>query len=224
MNRKISLWLLWVGFIAYIIFFAPPLHLENTIALLTNIITLRWSQVNPIILSLFSLVGIWILIYSSVLFFDGRMQSLPFYPFALASIVSGVIGLIPYLALRESNSSFSGKKDGFLNLLDSRGFAISLILTTVGLIAYAIFWGNGSDFTKQFMDDKFINGMSIAFCLFCLLFPTSILDDDIARRNWNRQQMQQLYLIIAIVPLIGPLVYLCLRPQMPERVTALNSL
>ena len=103
MNRKIALWLLWAGFIAYILLLAPPLHLEETLTLLKNIFTLNWADVNPVILSLFSLVGIWLLIYSGVLFFDGRMQWIPFYPFAIASIASGTLGLIPYLALREPN-------------------------------------------------------------------------------------------------------------------------
>ena len=211
MNRN-ALWLLWAGFIAYVIFLAPPLHLEATIKLLVNILTLQWTQVNPVILSLFSLVGIWLLIYSSLLFFDGRMQSIKFYPFAIASVASGVIALIPYLALRESNQSFSGEKDGFLKFLDSHVFAYTLTITTIGLLVYA-FFGNWDDYIGQFINDKFIHGMSLAFCLFYLLFPTSILDDDIARRNWDKQQMGQLYLFIALIPLLGPLAYLCLRPQ-----------
>jgi hypothetical protein len=216
MNRN-ALWLLWVGFIVYVIFLAPPLHLEATLKLLINIITLQWTQVNPVILSLFGLIGIWLLIYSGLLFFDGRMQSIPFYPFAIASIASGVVGLIPYLALRKSNQNFSGEKDAFLKFLESRTFPYSLVLTTVGLFAYAFVlgstFGGWDNFIEQFLKDKFINGMSIAFCLFYLLLPTSILDDDIARRNWNKQHMEQFYLFIALVPLLGPLAYLCLRPQ-----------
>lgn len=219
MNRS-ALWLLWAGFIVYVVFLAPPLHLEATIQLLVNILTLQWMQVNPVILSLFSLVGIWLLIYSSLLFFDGRMQSIRFYPFAIASVASGVIGLIPYLALRESNQSFSGEKDKFLNFLDSRFFAYSLTVTTLGLFIYAFIFGNWDGFIDQFMQDKFIHGMSLAFCLFYLLFPTSILDDDIARRNWNKQQMGQLYLFIALAPLFGPLAYLCLRPRLHATIAA----
>lgn len=78
MNRKAALWLLWVGFIAYILLLAPPLHLQETLTLLKNIFTLQWLAINPIILSLFSLVGIWLLIYSGLLFIDGRMQQIPF--------------------------------------------------------------------------------------------------------------------------------------------------
>ncbi|QIR41467.1 hypothetical protein HCG51_17060 [Tolypothrix sp. PCC 7910] len=207
MNRKLALWLLWGGFIAYILLLSPPLHLEETLTLLKNIITLQWATINPIILSLFSLVGIWLLIYSGVLFIDGRMQSLPFWPFAIASVASGVLGLLPYLAFREPNQEFSGQKDAFLNLLDSRFFGIVLSFSTIILLVYGFTFGDWSDFVQQFQSDRFINGMSLAFCLFCLLFPT-VLGDDMARRGWNNPQV---FWIVALIPLLGPLAYLSLR-------------
>lgn len=214
MNRKVALWLLWVGFIAYVLLLAPRLHLQETLTLLKNIFTLQWLAINPIILSLFSLVGIWLLIYSGLLFIDGRMQRIPFWPFALASVGSGVLGLLPYLAFREPNQEFSGQKDAFLRLLDSRFFGIVLSLSTVGLLAYAFILGDWGDFVQQFQSDRFINGMSLAFCLFCLLFPT-ILSDDIARRHWNNPQV---FWPVAFVPLLGPLAYLCLRPPLPSTI------
>jgi hypothetical protein len=212
MNKKIAFWLLWGGFIAYILLLSPPLHLEQTLTLLKNIFTLNFAEINPIILSLFALIGIWLLIYSGLLFIDGRMQSIPFYPFALASVASGVIGLIPYLALRNPNQEFSGQKDAFLNLLDSRFFGIVLSLSTIPLLAYGFGFGDWEDFVQQFLSDRFIHGMSLAFCLFCLLFPT-ILGDDMARRSWNNPQI---FWTVALFPLLGPLIYLCLRPSLPE--------
>jgi hypothetical protein len=212
MTRKIFVWLLWAGFIVYLLVFAPPLHIEETLTLLKNILTINWADVNPIILSLFSLVGIWLLIYSGVLFFDGRMQWIPFWPFALASIGSGTLGLLPYLALREPNQEFSGRKDVFLHLLDSVFFGAVLSVTTAGLLVYAFTLGDWASYWQQFQGDKFINGMSLAFCLFCLLFPT-VLGDDMARRGWRNSV---LFWTIALVPLLGPLAYICLRPYIQE--------
>ncbi|MGI2908146.1 hypothetical protein [Tolypothrix sp. VBCCA 56010] len=212
MNIKIAFWLLWAGFIAYILLLSPPLHLEQTLTLLKNIFTLNFAEINPIILSLFALIGIWLLIYSGLLFIDGRMQSIPFYPFALASVASGVIGLIPYLALRNSNQEFSGQKDAFLNLLDSRFFGVVLSLSTIAIFAYGFGFGDWDDFVQQFLSDRFIHGMSLAFCLFCLLFPT-VLGDDMARRSWNNLQI---FWTVTLLPLIGPLIYLCLRPSLAE--------
>jgi hypothetical protein len=211
MNRKVALWLIWGGFIAYVVFLAPPIHLAQTLTLLRKILTFQWAEINPIILSLFALIGVCIFIYSSVLFFDGRMQKIPFYPFALASLGSGVIGLIPYLALREANQEFSGEKDAFLKVLDSRSTGIFVTLFTLGVLGYGVLAGDWKDFIGQFQSDRFINGMSLAFCLFCLLFPT-VLGDDMARRGYISNS--QLFWLIAIVPLLGPLAYLCWRPPL----------
>ncbi len=211
MGRKIALWLIWAGFIAYIVFLAPPIHWQETLTLLRKILTVQRADINPIILSLFSLIGVWILIYSCVLFFDGRMQKMPFWPFALASVGSGVIGLIPYLALREANQEFAGEKDAFLQVLDSRSTGLFLTLFTIGLLGYGFLAGNWGDFIQQFQSDRFIHGMSLAFCLFCLLFPT-VLGDDMARRGYLSNS--QLFWAISLVPLLGPLAYLCWRPQL----------
>ena len=212
MDRKITLWSLWLGFIVYVLLLAPPLHLQETLILIKNILTAQWADINPIILSLFALVGIWVQIYSCLLFIDGRMQKLSFWPFALASLGSGVIGLMPYLALREANQEFSGQKDAFLKLLDSRSTGIVLALFTLSLLGFGLLTGDWFNFIQQFQSDRFINGMSLAFCLFCLLFP-SVLGDDMARRGFNNPQV---FWTVVLVPLLGPLTYLCIRPPLPD--------
>jgi hypothetical protein len=213
MSRKIALWLLWVGFIGYVLLLSPPFHLQETLTLLKNILTVQWVQINPIILSLFALIGVWLMIYSCLLFIDGRMQRIPFWPFALASVASGVIGLIPYLASREANREFSGRRDAFLQLLDSRSTGVVLALFTIGLLVYGLALGDWQAYIQQFQGDRFLHGMSLAFCLFCLLFST-VLGDDMARRGYSSHS--QLFWVIALVPLLGPLAYLCWRPPLRD--------
>lgn len=212
MGRKIALWLVWVGFIAYVLLLAPPFHLEETLTLIKNLLTLQLADINAIILTIFSLVGIWLQIYCCLMFIDGRMQNIRAWPFLLAAVGTGVIGLLPYLALREPNQEFSGRKDGLLKLVDSRSTGVVLLLSTVVLLAYGLFVGDWEDFIAQFQSDRFINGMSLAVCLFAVLFPT-LLGDDMARRGLNNSQ---LFWTVALVPLLGPLAYLCLRPPLPE--------
>jgi len=211
MNRKLLLWLLWVGFIIYLLLLAPPFDWEFTKSLMVQLLTMQWNAINPVIFALFALIGVWILIYSSLLFFDGRMQPIPFYPFAILSLGTGVIGLIPYLALRESNTEFTGTKDLWLTLLDSRSTGIVLTLFTLGLFIYALVAGDWGGFWLLFRGDRFVNGMSLAFCLFCLLFPL-VLGDDMTRRGYLRDS--QLFWLIALVPLFGPLIYLSWRSPM----------
>ncbi|MBD1918080.1 MULTISPECIES: hypothetical protein [Cyanophyceae] len=212
MVRSLTLWFIWLSFIICVLFFAPPLQ-RDTLQPLQSILAGQIPSINPVILSLFSLVGIWLLIYSCLIFADGRMQNLPAWVFMLASIASGVIALIPYLALRQPNRSFSGEKDPWIAVLDSQMTGVVLTISTIVLVLYAILWGDWAAFAQEFMTNRFIYGMSIAFGLFCVLFPyPTLLKDDMARRGLEPDS--QLFNIAAWIPLFGPLAYLCLRPSL----------
>ncbi|HEY9622889.1 MAG TPA: hypothetical protein V6C78_21205 [Crinalium sp.] len=214
MERKRLLWIIWLGFILYIVFLAPPIQ-PDTLQPITTLFSGELPYINPVIVSLFSLIGIWLLIYSCLVFADGRMQTVPAWAFMLASVGTGVIGLIPYLALREPNQEFSGQKDPWLALLDSRLTGNVLMISTLILLGYAIAFGDWAGFAYEFQTNRFIHGMSLAFCLFGLLFPyPTLLQDDMARRGWTSDST--LYRLIAWVPLFGPLLYLCLRPPLME--------
>ncbi|WP_239005358.1 hypothetical protein [Gloeothece citriformis] len=100
------------------------------------------------------------------------MQGISFWPFAVAGIGTGIIGLLPYLALRTPNQDFKGTKDPWLNILDSRLTGVGLLLFTLILLFYALILGDWGGFGQQFLSDRFIHGMTLAFGLFSLLFPT----------------------------------------------------
>jgi hypothetical protein len=150
--------------------------------------------------------------HSCLLFFDGRMQKIPAWPFALASVGTGVLGFLPYLALREPNQEFAGSKDTWLKLLDSRWTGVILSLSAIGLIVYGLVFGDWGNFVEQYQTSKFINAMSLAVCLLVLLFP-SLLGDDMARRGLKNPS---LFWAVALVPLVGPMLYLCLRPPLTD--------
>jgi hypothetical protein len=212
MDRKGILWLVWLGFIIYVLLFAPPLQ-PDTLQPIQTLLAGQIPYINPVTVSLFSLVGIWLLIYSCLIFPDGRMQRLPAWAFMLASAGTGVLALIPYLALRESNQQFSGHKDAWLELLESPLTGVTLTISTLALLTYALFFGDWSAFVHDFFTDRFINAMTLAFCLFALLFPyPTLLTDDMARRGLNSDS--QLLRLTTFVPLFGPLAYLCLRPPL----------
>ncbi len=213
MLRKLGLWTIWFGFIVYVFLVAPPLR-SNLLQPIQTLLSGQLPLLNPVVISLFSMVGIWLLIYSCLIFADGRMQQIPAWGFMLASIASGTLGLIPYLALREPNEEFSGEKDAWLSLLDARSTGVMLTLSTVVLLIFAIVFGDWGAFIQAFQTDKFIHAMTLAFCLFALLFPyPTLLSDDMARRGLMNQS--QFFWVVALVPLFGPLAYLCLRPRIP---------
>jgi hypothetical protein len=212
MARSLILWLIWLGFIVYVLFFAPPLQVDTFQPLLA-LFAEQIPSINPVIVSLFSLVGIWLLIYSCLIFPDGRTQSLPAWAFMLGAVATGVLSLIPYLALRRPNQSFSGDTDPWLAVLDSQTTGILLTISTVILIFFAILWGDWTGFAHELMTNKFVHSMTLAVGLLGVLFPyPTLLQDDMARRGLESNS--QLFQIAAWIPLFGPLAYLCLRPPL----------
>jgi hypothetical protein len=211
MFRKIAFGLLWLGFISYAFLFAPPDNFPESLELIKNLSTGQWQGINPLVIALFNIMGVWPLIYSAVLFIDGTGQKIRAWPFATASFAVGAFALLPYLALRGSNQEFVGKKNLFIKLLDSRINGILLTLVAGLLFAYALQgdWGN---FVQQWQTSRFIHVMSLDFCMLSLLFP-ALLGDDMTRRGWKHNQ---LFLLFAVIPLFGALIYLCVRPPLLE--------
>lgn len=211
MVRKIAFGVLWLGFIAYAFLFAPP-NQPETFELIKNLSTGQWQGINPLVVALFNIMGIWPIVYSAIIFNDGKGQKVPAWFFAATSFAVGAFALLPYLALREQNKQFLGKKNAFLALLDSRLTGIALAIGTAVLVAYGLGEGDWGDFVQQWQTSRFINVMSLDFCLLCLVFP-ALLGDDMARRDMKNPQ---LFWLISLIPLFGPLMYLCMRLPLPE--------
>ena len=205
MLNKIAFWLLWVCFGLYAFLLAPPSQ-PDTLELIQKLSTGEWENINPLIVSLFNIMGIWPLIYACLLFFDGRGQKVPAWLFSTLSFGVGAFAILPYLGWRQPNPIFYGKKNLFLNILDSRILGIALTLGTIFLLIYGLKNGDWVDFIRQWQSSRFIHVMSLDFCMLCLLFPT-ILEDDMSRRGMKKN----LWYWVALVPLLGPLIYLSVR-------------
>ncbi|AFY53795.1 hypothetical protein Riv7116_1226 [Rivularia sp. PCC 7116] len=209
--RKVLFWSIWAGFAVYAFVFAPP-NQPDTFELIKNLSTGQWEGINPLIVSLFNLMGVFPLIYGCMLFIDGKGQKIPAWLFASFSFGVGAFALIPYLALREANPDFIGKKNIFLKLLDSRIVGIVLSIGAIVLVSYGLQGGNWSDFFQQWQTDRFIHVMSLDFCMLCLLFP-ALLGDDMAKRDMNNPV---LFWLVTLIPLFGPLAYLSIRKPLPD--------
>ena len=212
MKKKISFALLWLTFTIYAFFLAPPQQ-PNTFELITKLSTGEWADINPLIIALFNLMGIWPAIYGCMLFIDGRGQKIPAWPFVTLSFGLGAFALLPYLALRQTNPQFSGNKNWFLQLQDSRWLGLGLTLAAGTLLAFGLWQGDWSDFLQQWQTSRFIHVMSLDFCLLGLIFP-ALLGDDLARRG---VQSNWVFWAVSLVPLIGALAYLCLRPPLEQK-------
>jgi hypothetical protein len=148
MLTKIILGLLWLGFGLYAFLLAPP-DQPDTVNLIIDLSTGKWQDINPLIIALFNLMGVWPIIYTSLLIIDGRDQKIIAWPFAFASFAVGAFAILPYLTLRQPNSNFTGKKNLVIKLLDSPWLGVIALITAAILIAYGLINGNWSDFWHQ---------------------------------------------------------------------------
>lgn len=211
MVRKIGFGLLWVSFVIYAFVFAPPQQ-PDTFELIKNMSTGNWDGINPLIIALFNIMGILPIMYSCLLFIDGRGQKILAWPFAVSSFFLGAFALLPYLVLREPNPNFSGKKSWVIKFWDSRIIGLVIAMIWVGLLGFGFLKGDWSNFIQQWQTSRFINVMSLDFCLLYLLFPALLRDD------WNQREMKENLILrnISLIPLVGILVYLCWRPSLSE--------
>ena len=209
MPRRIAFCLLWIGFIVYAFFLAPP-DSPGTFELIKNLSTGNWQGINPLVVSLFNIMGILPMIYGCFVFIDGRTQQIPAWLFASASFAVGAFALLPYLALRSPNKKFSGEKNTFIKLCDSRITGIALTLAAVILVAYGFSKGEWGNFFQEWQSSRFIHVMSLDFCILCLSIG-ALLGDDMARRGIKQSWI---FWLTALVPLFGPLIYICWRPPL----------
>ena len=211
MRNKVTFGGIWLTFIIYAFSIAPPDRPE-TLDLILNLSTGQITEINPLIVALFNLMGIMPAIYTCLMLVDGQGQKITAGKFVLAAFGIGAFALLPYFALRQANPHWQGKKSKLLSITESPITAITLTIFTLGLIFFGVDTGNWIDFVQQWQTNKFIHVMSLDFCLLCLLLPV-LVKDDLTRRGieniaiWN---------IIAFVPLLGTLCYLCLRPSLPN--------
>lgn len=211
MTQKLILSLLWLTFVIYAFFFSPP-NQPDTLDLIIKLSTGKWEGINPLIISLFNIMGVWPIIYAGVIFIDGRMQKIPAWPFAGISFAVGAFAILPYLILRQPNSTFEGQKTLFLKILDSRWTGLLATLAAAAFLIYGLTQGDWNNFIQQWQSSRFIHVMSLDFCLLCLLFPI-LLKDDMARRKIKNNV---LFWLVSLTPLLGSAIYLLVRPPLPE--------
>lgn len=217
MFNKIIFGSLWLGFSGYAFLLAPP-DSADSLQLIINLSTGKWVGIDPFIIALFNLMGILPMAYACLMLIDGKNQRLSAGLFSAASFAVGAFAILPYLALRESNSTtgidrirFNGvDRRGIIKLVDSRWFGVSLTIGTVILLGYGITQGNWTDFVQQWHSSRFIHVMSLDFCLLTLLLPV-LIAEDIHHRNFTNPQPVRL---LSFVPLFGGLLYLCIRPNL----------
>lgn len=219
MVSKLVLAFLWLGFLTYAAIFAPP-NQPDTLNLIQQLVSGQIAGVNPAIVALFNILGVYPVIYSCLLLVDGRGQRWPAWIFAIGSFVAGAFALLPYLVLRQPGQPFQGQKNWLLRVLDSRLVGMSTAIMAYILVAYGLTQGNWADFAQQWQTSRFIHVMSLDFVCLSGVFPI-LLRDDMVRRGWGNRA--GLFWSIALVPFLGGATYLAVRPNLVDPSTEVNG-
>ncbi len=209
--RKGLMAVIWLAFVVYVIRLAP-LDQPETYPIVFRLLTFQLTQVNAYLFAIFWLMGVLPMIYACLIFFDRGTRNLRIWPYFLAANFTGVLAFTPYLLVRDRTSALMGQPDQWLRFLDSRNLGVGLSLITTGLLGYAVGLGNWQEFVAQWQTIPFVHLITLDFCLMNLFLPLSgLIEDDMARRGMRNTESGW---AIALLPLIGPLVYLCLRPSL----------
>ncbi len=207
---RIGFAILWLSFVIYAFAFAPP-NQPDTFELITQLSSGQWEGINPTIVALFNLMGIWPMIYACLALIDGADQNIPAWPFVVASFAVGAFAILPYLVLRQPHTTFTGSKSTLLSVLDSPWVGRLLAAGSLALLGYGLLEGDWSNFTAQWQTSRFINVMSLDFCLLCAVVAP-LLKDDMAKRKINSPII---FGIATLIPLLGIVFYLSVRPPLP---------
>ncbi|MEM6448981.1 MAG: DUF2834 domain-containing protein [Cyanobacteria bacterium P01_D01_bin.105] len=220
---------LWLGFVLYAFTLSPPAQ-PDTFDLIVKLSSGQWEGLNPLVVTLFNLMGIWPMVYACLALIDGKDQSISAWPFVAFSFGVGAFALLPYLALRvhhpinhlgeknlaqknlaQKSSLAVGEKDPLLKVVDSPWTGRLLLLGALALVGYGVADGhwmaNEADFAQQWQTSQFIHVMSLDFCMLCAVV-SPLIKSDMAKRGMENSL---LYWMGALVPLFGVLVYLSVR-------------
>jgi phosphoglycerol transferase MdoB-like AlkP superfamily enzyme len=202
----IIFWLLWIALASYSFLLAPA-DGTNTLQLIINLLTGQLAGINPLVVTLFYLMGIWPCLFAAVMLFEDSPKVKPNW-FCGASFVIGSFALLPYLALRQPEPVSLPPSPPLRQVLDSRGLAIILAAGTAFSLVYGLTQGNWAAFVQQWRSERFLHVMGIDFVLLWPLFGVFAQDD--ARRRGAPGSL----LGVCGIPLLGALAYLLLRPQL----------
>ncbi|MEM7595607.1 MAG: DUF2834 domain-containing protein [Cyanobacteria bacterium P01_A01_bin.83] len=221
MLRRIFLSVLWLTFVGYAFIYVNSViqSQESDWDLIVKLSLGQFTGINPFIVAIFLIMGIFPTTYAAFILFDADEQKIPPAPFAIASFALGAFALLPYLVLRKSNTTWQGNKNWILKILDSSLLAIIASIAMLVLLIWGVTQGNWSDFVTQWQSSMFINVMSIDFCILSLLFP-AIAGDDLKRRGVESGILK----FIPYVPLLGGFIYWCFRPKLPETESSTQAI
>jgi hypothetical protein len=227
--RPVFTLLVWLGFVLYAVDFAPGMGEAARAAdqkLLTDLIADPLNpSVTPLFAMIFNMLGILPFIYTSLLLPGAREQKpVPAAPFCIGSFALGFFALGPFLALREFRPVPAPPKWGWLRAaVESKIPAVLAMVGALLLVKHGYLTGGGPELDlvgrvseyKALFDTQMLVHVSSLDFLILSLFVGDALREDMMRRGWYDSAK---VLAFSIVPVLGPCLYLILRPPLLDVV------
>ncbi|MFS7983872.1 hypothetical protein Hanom_Chr11g00979751 [Helianthus anomalus] len=221
------IFLLWGGLLYYVFNLAPNQTPSTDMYLLKKLCYLIGDdgfQPNPVIVSLWNIMGLWPIVYSMLLIPSGRSSkgNVPVFPFLLLSFFLGAYALIPYFVLWRPPppvTEESELKKWPLNFLESKLTAGVIFAVGLGLVVNAglATGDNWKEYLQYFGGSRLIHVTSIDFTLLSTFAPFWVYND-MTIRKWTDKGF---WLVpFSVVPFVGPALYVLLRPSLSSVAVA----
>lgn len=220
---------IWAGLMYYVFLLAPNQTPYRDTYFLQKLLNLKGDdgfRMNDVLVSLWYIMGLWPLVYSMLLLPTGRSSKskIPVWPFLVLSCIGGAYALIPYFVLwKPPPPPIDEDEIGQwpLKFLESKLTAGLVFALGIGLIIYAGKAGGDDwkEFIRYFRESKFIHATCLDFTLLSAFSPFWVYNDMTARRWKNGSWL----LPLALIPFVGPSLYLLLRPSLSSLLEASAS-
>jgi hypothetical protein len=178
--------------------------------------------INTVFTQLFFIMGVWPLVYSALLIPAGKSSNgVKAWPFLTASYVVGAFGLLPFMALWQPASpapQLPPQKEDLQGPGNLLGQAMESPIVAYGLLAGALLCIGkaalaGSDswveYGRLVQESRFVHTTTLDFLTLTTLAPFWMYNDAQLRR-WKNKGLLPL---LCALPVIGPCMYLVLRPK-----------
>jgi hypothetical protein len=193
----------FLGSSILLILFTFQLPSNEEMLIIQHLLVFNFNAIDPLYFTVFSLMGIWPLVQTSLLFSDGKNKRVSVWPFLLLSFLSGAYVLSIYLILRDTQKP--GKQVSKLDsILISTPWLIFLLISTLALGLFGFLFGNLANYTNAVTKYLFIRVMTIDFILFTVITPMTIYIHSIN----NSVKIPSKLPFLGLIPILGAVFYL----------------
>lgn len=207
---------MWVALGLYAALLAPdsaPLVDKSILeAVFRGGTTADGDTINTVFFALFNVMGVLPAVYMALLLPSGRSgNGVPAWPFIVGSFGFGAFALLPYFALWTPSAAPVRRLNRVERFVQSRANAGLLLSAAVFLVGMAATAGEPSwkAYFELFGRSKLVHVTSVDFAILTASAPFWVFHDA-ERRKWDNGDAA--LNAAALVPLLGPIVYLLLRP------------